>query len=135
MSERRECCICNKSTEWREVRENGMTFQKSIQAHLTETPAGLVCQSCLAVTLNEIIERLTEWDPVLAREVIQYTIRRKRVLLWRRKAREVRMEARMQDQAADLRRMVEESDAQIRYDAREAYLEARAERQMWAGQS
>ena len=130
----RECCICRKTHEWRLAPVPGMSMRsmKKFDADIVETPAGLVCHECLVGTLSEIIERISECDPVLAKEVIAYTIRRKRVLMWRKQARQSRIEARMQDQASELRRMA--SDDEYLRDIREARLEAQEERRNWAGQ-
>ena len=131
----RECCVCRKSDRYvGETTFSGHTTIRKIEAGLTDTPAGLVCQSCLAGTLSEIIERISEWDPALAKEVIAYTIRRKRVLMWRKQARQARIDARMNDQASELRRMVRDNDDDYLRDIREARLEAQEERRNWAGQ-
>ena len=130
-----ECACCYGKYGARKYRFFTAENTAKMARDMTKTVAGNLCPDCLAGVLGEIIERLSEWDPVLAKEVIEYTIRRKRVIDWRRAAREARIEARMQDQAAKLRRMVAEDEEERQWENRELAREARAERIMWAGQT
>ena len=130
-----ECACCYGKYGARKYRFFTAENTAKMARDMTKTVAGNLCPDCLAGVLGEIIERLSEWDPVLAKEVIEYTIRRKRLLDCRRAAREARIEAREHDQAEKLRRMVAEDEAERQWENRELAREARAERIMWAGQA
>lgn len=130
-----ECACCYGKYGARKYRFFTAENTAKMARDMTKTVAGNLCPDCLVIVLNEIIERLSEWDPVLAKEVVAYTIRRKRLLDWRRAAREARIEAREHDQAEKLRRMVAEDEAERQWENRELAREDRAERIMWAGQT